>query len=248
MSTFKKNDKVKIISGGKPFQGLYGTVISSDDYGVKVRVNFSENEEENRKVVNIFDENDLQLSENEDLNKGDSNMDNQVKLTEEELKHWCSDNDANFYTQDIIDNKVEIRGINEVLGVYDFETSILTLNESLYDTDTIPELDGEHNEDIIPDLDTQEDDFIHDYVFDVNIRDEKEVVPSWEFVGKIATAECVDDSVVFAKAEEKGYKLFCIEAPGFSKMVVAAKGITKEDIYGDYADYLEGNARVIEVK
>lgn len=232
-----KNDKVKIISGGKPFEGLIGTVIDFNKTEVKVRLTLNKNQENQRIVTNIFNKSDVELiTEESFLNenkKGDNNM--KLVLTEQELKAWCSDNDAQLVYDALNDDWVNVKGyLNEDLGAYNFTTNELYLNDS--------------SDDLTPVEQNTEEDFIHDYVYDVNIDDEKDELPSWEFIGKIASAENLEDNIVWDKAVKLKYNIFEIAAPNFDKFVVAAKGVTKEDIYNDFADYLEGSATVTEVK
>lgn len=163
----------------------------------------------------------------------------EIKLTEAELKQWCDDNDANYWTQEITeDNKVAIRGIHEVLGTYDFNTETLTLTEGyLEETPYVEEYVEDEKED---------KDFIKGYVTYEDLEGKEH--PSWYFVNKIATAEGIDEGCVCQLAKDLGYKLFAVEAPGFGKVAVAAKGVKAEDVYNDYADYLQGRACVYEVK
>lgn len=231
MAEFKKDDRVKIVQGSKPFEGLKGIVLSTNLDEIKVKVNFSNDEDNLRKIVQIFKPEQLELIQtlNENNYKGDNNM---LKLTVEELKHWCSANDANYYTQDIADdNTVVIRNLTEEIGIYNFETEELILNrEDLIESKT----------------ETENDDFIHDYVFDVD--SEGELYPSWEFIGKIAVAENVDEREIFEIAEKYGYKVFIVEGVNFYRVIVAAKKITEQNIYDDYADFLQGNIRIKEWK
>ena len=149
-----------------------------------------------------------------------------LKLTEEELKAWCSDNDANYYTQDIKDDKVIIRGLKEDLAEYDFKTKELKVFD--YSGTTTQEQDLE---------DEYDDNYIRDYVYDVDMLDDEEY-PSWEFVSEIATAENISD---------RGFKVFLIHASNYEKFVVAAEKITEDDIMEDFASYLEGNPKVTEI-
>lgn len=239
MAKFNVNDKVTILNGSPLWFDKEGTVKEIDDDGnVKVQVMF-ETEDETKPITNVFSEDDLELlSANESLNEG-ANIMEEIKLTEAELRQWMDDNDANYWDQEITDdNKVAIRGIHEVLGVYDFDKETLTLTEGyLKDTPYVEEYDE----------DEEDEDFIKDYVSYKDINGKN--VPSWYFLDKIAVAEGVDESCVCQTAQKFGYKLFMIEAkPTFCKVVVAAKGIKNTDIYNDYADYLQGNACVYEVK
>lgn len=92
----------------------------------------------------------------------------------------------------------------------------------------------------------EEIDIIEDYVFFEDIDGKK--IPTWFFIDKIATAEGMGVDKVFDEATKHKYNLFMIEAePNFSKVVVAAKGLNEDDIFADYADYLQGNARVTKM-
>lgn len=169
------------------------------------------------------------------LNKLRSTKNESLKLTEEELKNWCSDNDANYYTQDIKDDKVIIRGLNEDLAEYDFKTKELKVFD--YSGTTTQEQDLE---------DDYDDNYIRDYVYDVDMLDDKEY-PSWEFVSVIATAENISDDSVIQEAHDRGFKVFLIQASNYEKFVVAAEKITEDDIMEDFASYLEGNPKVTEI-
>lgn len=238
MAKFNVNDKVTILAGNPLWFDKEGVVTDVDEEGnIKVQVKF-ESDEDTKYITNVFSEDDLELfSKNESLNEGGDIMD-QIKLTESELRCWCDDNDANFWTQEITeDNTVVIRGIHEVLGVYDFNTETLKLTEGyLRETPYVEEYVE----------DEEDEDFIKDYV---TYKDaEGKEVSSWYFAGKIAAAEGIDESCVFEAAQKLGYKLYCVKGgSNFEKLVVAAKGIKADDIYNDYADYIQGKACVIEV-
>ena len=169
------------------------------------------------------------------LNKLRNSKNESLKLTEEELKNWCSDNDANYYTQDIKNNKVIIRGLKEDLAEYDFKTKELKVFH--YSATTTQEQDLE---------DDYDDNYIRDYVYDVDMLDDKEY-PSWEFVSVIATAENISDDSVIQEAHDRGFKVFLIQASNYEKFVVAAEKITEDDIMEDFASYLEGNPKVTEI-
>ena len=158
-----------------------------------------------------------------------------LKLTEEELKSWCSDNDANYYTQDIKNDKVIIRGLKEDLAEYDFKTKELKVFD--YSGTTTQDQDLE---------DDYDDNYIRDYVYDVDMLDDEEY-PSWEFVSVIATAENISDDSVIQEAHDRGFKVFLIQASNYEKFVVAAEKITEDDIMEDFASYLEGNPKVTEI-
>ena len=169
------------------------------------------------------------------LNKLRSAKNESLKLTEEELKNWCSDNDANYYTQDIKNDKVIIRGLKEDLAEYDFKTKELKVFD--YSGTTTQEQDLE---------DDYDDNYIRDYVYDVDMLDDEEY-PSWEFVSVIATAENISDDSVIQEAHDRGFKVFLIQASNYEKFVVAAEKITEDDIMEDFASYLEGNPKVTEI-
>lgn len=160
-----------------------------------------------------------------------------LKLTEEELKAWCSDNDANYYTQDIKDDKVIIRGLNEDLGEYNFKTKELKVFD--YSGTTVDENALEENED--------DDNYIRDYVYDIDMIDEKTEIPTWEFASVIATAEDTTEDAVITEAHDRGFKVYLITASEYEKLVVASEKIKEEDIMDDFASYLEGNPKVTEV-
>ena len=160
-----------------------------------------------------------------------------LKLTEQELKAWCSDNDANYYTQDIKDDKVIIRGINEDLAEYNFKTKELKVFD--YSGTTVDENELDEAED--------DDNYIRDYVYDIDMEDEKTEIPSWEFVSVIATAEDTTEDAVVTEAHDRGFKVFIITASNYEKLVVASEKITEQDIMDDFAAYLEGNPKVSEL-
>ena len=158
-----------------------------------------------------------------------------LKLTEEELKAWCSDNDANYYTQDIKDDKVIIRGLNEDLAEYNFKTKELKVFD--YSGTKTPETKE----------DEDDDNYIRDYVYDIDMIDEKTEIPSWEFASIIATAEDTTEDAVVTEAHDRGFKVFLITASEYEKLVIASEKVTEEDIMNDFAAYLEGNPKVTEV-
>lgn len=160
-----------------------------------------------------------------------------LKLTESELKAWCSDNDANYYTQDIKDDKVIIRGLNEDLGEYNFKTKELKVFD--YSGTTVDENELDEVED--------DDNYIRDYVYDIDMLDEKTEIPSWEFASIIATAEDTTEDAVITEAHDRGFKVYLITASNYEKLVVASEKITEEDIMDDFAAYLEGSPKVTEV-
>lgn len=92
----------------------------------------------------------------------------------------------------------------------------------------------------------KKEDIIHKYVYLENLDDEE--IPAWNFASRIATAEDCDEGYICMAADELGYKLFAIEAPYFSKTVIAAKEVKLEDIKEEYADFLQGNAVIYEIK
>ena len=164
-----------------------------------------------------------------------SSKNESLKLTEEELKAWCSDNDANYYTQDIKDDKVIIRGLNEDLAEYNFKTKELKVFD--YSGTKTPETKE----------DEDDDNYIRDYVYDIDMIDEKTEIPSWEFASIIATAEDTTEDAVVTEAHDRGFKVFLITASEYEKLVIASEKITEEDIMNDFASYLEGNPKVTEV-
>lgn len=93
---------------------------------------------------------------------------------------------------------------------------------------------------------TKKKDIIHRYVH-LEDLDGKEV-PNWNFASRIATAEDIEEGCVCELAHDLGYKVFAIEAPGFFRTVIAAKGIKAEDIEEEYADFLQGRACIRELE
>ena len=163
------------------------------------------------------------------------NANESLKLTESELKAWCSDHDANYYTQDIKDDKVIIRGLNEDLAEYNFKTKEL----KVFDYSGTTSAETKEDED--------DDNYIRDYVYDIDMIDEKTEIPSWEFASVIATAEDTTEDAVVTEAHDRGFKVFLITASEYEKLVIASEKVKEEDIMEDFAAYLEGNPKVTEV-
>lgn len=247
--TESDNEKYVII---KPFTGNYynakngiyvadlnkATTYDSREEALRVADSLRTRHESSRRRINSQGGNDtgklyLRVVKRKFNDKNTTNE--SLKLTEEELKAWCSDNDANYYTQDIKDDKVIIRGLKEDLAEYDFKTKELKVFD--YSGTTTQEQDLEEDYD---------DNYIRDYVYDVDMLDDKEY-PSWEFVSVIATAENIPEDSVMQEAHDRGFKVFLIQASNYEKFVVAAEKITEEDIMEDFASYLEGNPKVTEI-
>ena len=90
-------------------------------------------------------------------------------------------------------------------------------------------------------------DLIKDYVTFEDIDGNK--IPTWFFIDKIAAAEGLNASDLIAYASSHGYNLYVVEAePNFSRVVVADKKLNSEEIFNDYASYLQGNAKVIKMQ
>lgn len=161
-----------------------------------------------------------------------------LNLTVEELKLWCAGNDAYYWDADIEDNKVGLKSLKEGLevAVYDFDKGTLTINDE---------------EEEQPEVNTDfESDWLEDYIYDLDIDDEGNEfeVATWTFVPLIANAEGITNEAVLEEAGKRKYKIFLIQAPGFERFAVGADEIKVDDIYEDYANYLEGNAKVTEIK
>lgn len=92
----------------------------------------------------------------------------------------------------------------------------------------------------------QKCDIVHPYIY-LQDLDGKEI-PSWNFLSRIATAENVEDNVIYGCAVDNGYKIFVLEAPGITREIVAAKEVKAEDIEKEYGDFLQGKAFVHEVE
>lgn len=93
---------------------------------------------------------------------------------------------------------------------------------------------------------TDEKDFIHDYVILSDIDDKE--IPSWFFVDKLAAAENITTEKVIETAQKLGYKLFIVAQERFKKIVVAASKCTVDTIYDEYVNYLLGSAVITELK
>lgn len=101
----------------------------------------------------------------------------------------------------------------------------------------------------VSDFDTidPKEDFIHDYVYFIDIEDKE--IPSWYFISKIATAENIDENTVIEKALELKYKIYRIETGSgeADKLIILAPKAKLEDVYTDYIDYIPGTVTVTEV-
>lgn len=233
----EKGNKVEIVNTNDMWEGKHGTVLSQEDNEVTVRVNF-ETDEGTQSVIEIFDEENLEMErENESLNeeltldKGHYDLlpgfvcellDKLIKEYGE--KPWFKDFWKEYKEHVIVTDMHRIKMPNYFLKKYIEKDE--SLNESLnYE---------------------KVEDFIHPYVYLKDFDDEE--IPSWNFVLKIAAAENVEEGVILKCAEDNKYKLFAVEAPEFFKMIVAAKEVKLEDIQEQYADFLQGNAIIYEMK
>ena len=90
-------------------------------------------------------------------------------------------------------------------------------------------------------------DIFKDYVYFEDSKGKK--IPSWIIIDKIATAEnvCVSDLMQLLYSVKTKYKIYRIDAPNFTRMIVAAPQISAKDIQEDFADYLLGKSIVTEV-
>lgn len=90
-------------------------------------------------------------------------------------------------------------------------------------------------------------DIFKDYVYIEDSNGKK--IPSWIIIDKIATAEnvCVSDLMQLLYSVKTKYKIYRIDAPNFTRMVVAAPQISAKDIQEDFADYLLGKSIVTEI-
>lgn len=88
-------------------------------------------------------------------------------------------------------------------------------------------------------------DFIYPYVYISDLDDN--MIHSWFFVDKIATAENITSKKVIEVAKKLKYKLFSISQNQFKKIIVASPKCAIETIYNEYADYLLGDAEVVEL-
>lgn len=108
-----------------------------------------------------------------------------------------------------------------------------------------PSILKESLEGTLPESNDLNEDFIHDYVYFVDIDDKE--IPSWYFVSKIATAEGIDDNAVINKALELKYKIYNIEGPNFGKLIILAPKTDLQEVYADYIDYIPGKVVVNEI-
>ena len=108
------------------------------------------------------------------------------------------------------------------------------------------------NESLTEDLDSdfepveKEKDYIRDYVYLTDVDDNE--IPSWYFVNKIATEERIPEETVVEDAKKLKYKVYRVEAPEYCRLVVLAPKCKVEEVYEDYADFLQGNAKITELE
>ena len=149
------------------------------------------------------------------------------------------------------DHDVEVR-INFETEEGEIKSVIQIFNEENLQMERENESLNEEKEELTESIELTEakddkvEDIIHRYVY-LEDLDGNEVL-AWNFAARIATAEDMDEGCICMKAEELGYKLFAIEAPGFYRSIIAAKGVKAEDIQKEYADFLQGTATVFEIK
>ena len=91
-----------------------------------------------------------------------------------------------------------------------------------------------------------QDDYIRDYVYLTDVDDNE--IPSWYFAGKIASIERIPEETVIEDARRFKYRIFRIEAPEYCKLVILAPKCRVEDIYENYANFLQGDAKITELK
>lgn len=107
-------------------------------------------------------------------------------------------------------------------------------------------VETEREDEFTKEIDLDED-YIHDYVYFVDLDDNE--IPSWYFVNKIATAENKDENTVLDDALRfKKYKVYAIRGNNdFYKMIILAPKCKIEDVYADYIDYIPGQVSITEV-
>lgn len=84
----------------------------------------------------------------------------------------------------------------------------------------------------------KEKDFIRNYVYLEDIDDN--IVQSWFFVEKLATAENISSDEVIDAAVRFKYKLFEVKLDSFKRIIVAAPKCKLETVEDEFADYVLG--------
>lgn len=88
-------------------------------------------------------------------------------------------------------------------------------------------------------------DFIYPYVFISDLDDN--IVHSWMFADKIATAEDVSVDCVIKAARTNHYKIYLLTAYKFKKIIIAAPKCTIDTVYDEYGNYLLGKPKIIDI-
>ena len=91
-------------------------------------------------------------------------------------------------------------------------------------------------------------DLFEKYVYVEDIDGNK--IPSWIILDRIALAENInkDELMQILFEIKSNCKLYRLEAPNLSRVIVAAKEVKPEDIQEDFADYLLGKSVITEIE
>lgn len=266
----EKGNKVLIKNTDTIWDGKHGTVIAEEDGQVEVRINF-ETEDGTKQVIEIFNKENLEMErEDESLNEA-------VNSNEKWFVSWNSREDSPFGVKGNPDRiKKELENAVEVTPIEDGKESLIWIDfkhhlagerkvnvpADIKHKDNLEDHDKKYywfspdsfytetelfDESLNESLNYEKtDDIIHKYVH-LEDLDGKEI-PNWNFAARIATAEDIEEGCVCELAHDLGYKVFAIEAPGFFRTVIAAKGIKAEDIEEEYTDFLQGRACIRELE
>lgn len=266
---FNKDDIVLIKDKKSIFNNYEAVVLESDDFESKVKLEFKTNDGD-KTIINLFPNDVLELISNKNLTeqvkfdkikglsslkintinsevkkemvKHTSNKQQAKKLTEQEFKLWCADNDVSYFTQEINENyDLNVRKNGKIFGRYNFKTHILKLVE---------EKENKINEDVDNDNKKSDYDWLQDYVMSNDNLDDKNIVPGWQLASRIATAEniCVTEVIDYALEHEKNYNVFLVKAePTFSKYIIASKDFKEEDLLNDFCSYLQGTVTIEKI-
>ena len=222
----EKGNKVIIKNTDTIWDGKRATVIAEEDGQVEVRINF-ETEDGTKQVIEIFDEENLEMErEDESLNeetlRGEDALLFNINNKQGAYIDPTGKSTAKDKRNQNLDKDQVIKDLHDFAGVKPEKP----IEESLNYEKT--------------------DDIIHPYVY-LQDLDDKEI-PAWNFASRIATAENVEEGFILKCAEDHKYKIFSVEAPSFFRTIIAAKEIKLEDIQEEYADFLQGNAVIYEIK
>lgn len=115
----------------------------------------------------------------------------------------------------------------------------------------LKELNESLNEDYVEvEVSNEEEpqDLFSKYVYNEDIDGNK--IPSFIILDRVALAEGIskDELMQILHKVKNNYKLYTVDAPNFSRVVLAAKEVEVEDIQEEFANYLLGKSVVTEIK